>query len=63
MKSKICKNEGFLKLSLFQICQICLIQEGKSTEHEILDLYTNVIQSVQKQEKLSCIFLEFLEGI
>ena len=24
-RSKICKNEGFLKPSLFQICQICLI--------------------------------------
>ena len=24
-RNKICKNEGFLKPSLFQICQICLI--------------------------------------
>ena len=34
-------------------------QEGKSTEHAILDLYTNTIQSTEKQEKSSCIFLDF----
>ena len=29
------------------------------TEHTILDLHTNVIQSIEKQEKPSCIFLDF----
>ena len=37
-------------------------QEGKSTEHAILDLYTNIIQSIEKQEKSSCIFLDFAKG-
>ena len=29
------------------------------TEHAILDLHTNIIQSIEKQEKSSCIFLDF----
>ena len=32
--------------------------QGKSTEHTILDLYTKVIQSIEKQGKSSCIFLD-----
>ena len=34
-RNKICKNEGFLKPSLFQICQICLIltKNGSSGYH------------------------------
>ena len=31
-------------------------QEGKSTENAILDLYTNIIQSIEKQEKSTGIF-------
>ena len=34
----------------------CSFQRGESTEHAILDLYTNVIQSIGKQEKSSFIF-------
>ena len=34
-------------------------QQGKSTEHAMLDLYTNIIQSTEKQEKSSCLFLDF----
>ena len=34
-------------------------QKGKSTEHAILDRYTNVIQSIEKQKRSSCIFLYF----
>ena len=30
-------------------------------EHAIFDLYTNVIQSIEKQEKSSCIFLDFVK--
>ena len=37
-------------------------QQGKSTEHAILDLYTNIIQSIEKQEKSSCIFLDFAKA-
>ena len=37
-------------------------QQSKSTEHEILNLYTNVIQSTEKQEKSSCIFLDFAKA-
>ena len=32
------------------------------TEHAILDLHTNVIQSIEKQEKSSCIFLDFAKA-
>lgn len=34
-------------------------QEGKYTEHRILDLYTSVTQSVEKLKKPSHIFLDF----
>ena len=37
-------------------------QEGKSTERTILDLYTNISQSVEKQEKSSYIFLDFAKA-
>ena len=37
-------------------------QEGKSTKHALLDLYTNVIQSIEKQEKSSGIFLDFAQA-
>ena len=38
-------------------------QDGKSTEHAILDLYTNIIQSIEKQEKSRCIFLDFAKAL
>ena len=34
-------------------------QKGKSTEHAILDLYINLLQTIEKQHKTSCIFLDF----
>ena len=37
-------------------------QVGESTEHAILDLYTNIIQSIEKHEKSSCIFLDFAKA-
>ena len=37
-------------------------QQGKLTEHAILDLYTNIIQSMEKQEKSSYIFLDFAKA-
>ena len=37
-------------------------EDGKSTEHVILDLYTNLIQSIEKQEKSSCIFFDFAKA-
>ena len=37
-------------------------QQDKSTEHAILDLYANVIQSIVKQEKSSCISLDFAKA-
>ena len=36
-------------------------QEGKSTEHVIFDLYTNIIQSKEKQ-KSKCIFPDFAKA-
>ena len=37
-------------------------QKGKSTEHAILDLYTNLLQAIEKQHKTSCIFLDFAKA-
>ena len=37
-------------------------QKGKSTEHAILDLYSNIIQVIEKQEKASTIFLDFAKA-
>ena len=37
-------------------------QKGKSTEHAILDLYTNLLQAIEKQHKTSCIFLDFVKA-
>ena len=37
-------------------------QKGKSTEHAILDLYTNLLQAIEKQHKISCIFLDFAKA-
>ena len=36
--------------------------QRKSAEHEILNLYTNIIQSIEKQVKSSCIFLDFTKA-
>ena len=36
--------------------------EGKSTEQAILDLYTNLIQLIEKRERSSCIFLDFAKA-
>ena len=33
--------------------------KGKPTEHAIRDRYTNVIQSIEKEKRSSCIFLYF----
>ena len=32
-RNKTCKNEGFLKPSLFQICQVCLILTKMTLKH------------------------------
>ena len=37
-------------------------QEGKLTKHALLDVYTNVIQPIVKQEKSSGIFLDFAKA-
>ena len=37
-------------------------QNGKSTEHAILDLYTNLLQAIEKHHKTSCIFLDFAKA-
>ena len=37
-------------------------QKGKSTEHAILDLYTNLLQAIEKQHKTSCIFLDLAKA-
>ena len=37
-------------------------QKGKSTEHTILDLYTNLLQATEKQHKTSYIFLDFAKA-
>ena len=37
-------------------------QEEKSAKYTILDLYTNIIQLVEKQEKPSCIYLDFAKA-
>ena len=34
-------------------------QWEKSTEHAVLDLYTNILQAIESKEKSSCIFLNF----
>ena len=34
-------------------------QREKSTEHAVLDLYTNILQAIESKEKSSCIFLNF----
>ena len=38
------------------------LQVGKSIERAMLDLYTNKIQSIEKQEKSSCVFLDFAKA-
>ena len=37
-------------------------QRGKSTEHALLDLYRNIVQSIKSEEKTSCIFLDFAKA-
>ena len=37
-------------------------QKGKSTEHAILDLHSNIIQAIEKQEKACIIFLDFAKA-
>ena len=37
-------------------------QRGKSTEHAVLDLYTNILQVIESKEKTSCIFLDFTKA-
>ena len=34
-------------------------QKGKSTQHAILDLYSNIIKAIEGHEKTTCIFLDF----
>ena len=38
-------------------------QKGKSTEHSILDLYSNIIKGIENHEKTACIFLEFPKAL
>ena len=38
-------------------------QKGKSTEHAILDLYSNIIKGIENHEKTACIFLEFPKAL
>ena len=35
------------------------LQEGKSTDHAILDLHTNIIKTIENKEKSCSIFLDF----
>ena len=37
-------------------------QKGKSTEHAILDLYSNLIKAIENHEIPSCIFLDFTKA-
>ena len=37
-------------------------QKGKSTEHAILDPYSNRIKAIENHEKQSCIFLDFAKA-
>ena len=37
-------------------------QRGKSTEHAILDLHTNIIKAVESTEKSCSIFLDFAKA-
>ena len=37
-------------------------QKGKSTEHAILDLHSNIIQAIEKQQKACIIFLDFAKA-
>ena len=37
-------------------------QKGKSTEHAILDLHSNLIKAIENYEKPSCIFLDFAKA-
>ena len=37
-------------------------QRGKSTEHTMLDLYTNILQAIESKEETSCIFLDFAKA-
>ena len=51
-------KKQFRKKTIYKENQLSF-QQGKSTKHAILDLYTSIIQSIEKQEKPSCIFLDF----
>ena len=37
-------------------------QKGKSAQHVILDLYSNIIKAIEAHEKTSCIFLDFAKA-
>ena len=37
-------------------------QRGKSTEHVVLDLYTNILQATERKEKTRCIFSDFAKA-
>ena len=37
-------------------------QRRKSTEHTVLDLYTNILQAIESKEETSCIFLDFAKA-
>ena len=37
-------------------------QKGKSTEHAIIDLHSNIIMAIEKKEKACAIFLDFAKA-
>ena len=47
-----------IKLSIKQFD----FQKGKSTQHAILNLYSNIIKAIEVHEKTSCIFLDFAKA-
>ena len=38
-------------------------QKVKSTEHAIVDLYSNLIKATENHEKPSCIFVDFVKAL